>query len=100
MKLNLASELKDLAGLTIPDGDSGKKVTIKAIILNALMGTYEDEKSLSGEDKLKRYTLGQEIQKAETIELTAEQISTIKSLVGKAYTTLVVGSSYQILEGN
>ena len=97
MKVDFSKAITDLEGKPVKEGDNA--VSLKIVTINALMAAFEDEKGLSGEDKLKRYTLGQTIQKAEgPVELTVEQVSMIKNLIGKAFGTLIVGSAYQLLE--
>lgn len=98
MKINFNQTLNNITGEVLKEGD--KEITLKPIIINALMGSYEDEKTLSGEDKLARYELATKINQTEEAEITVEEASQIKKLVGKAYSTLIVGQVYKILEGN
>ena len=102
MKRNLNVILKTLDGKALREAhESGERdVLLSRLAVNALLMTYEDERSLSGEDKVKRFKLAQQINDADgDVEVTAEQVSLLKSLIAKAYTPLVVGQSYEILEG-
>jgi len=88
-----------LTGDALKD-ETGKDITFKVVALNALLGQYDDERSLSGEEKLKRYRLAGRISKAEgAIELTIEEAALLKQLVGKAYGSLLYGLVHDFLEG-
>lgn len=76
-----------------------KPFQLKTVAINALMSTFEDEKNLSGEDKLSRYVLSCKIRSGGECDLTVDEISIIKKLIGKAYGTLIVGQTWPMLEG-
>lgn len=107
MKRNFNVVLKTLKGEPLKEQYVGpdeklleRELSLSGIATNALLANYEDEKNLSGEDKVKRFKLAQLINDADgDVEVTAEQVSLLKSLIAKAYTSLVVGRSYEILEG-
>jgi hypothetical protein len=75
---------------------------LKDALLTALDGVYEDEKGLTGEKKLERHLLAERIYKAykakEEVSLKSEEIILLKTLVGKAYSVLIVGRVYELLE--
>jgi len=99
MKVNFNRSIKDLAGEDLTENKV--LVTLKVVATNALMATFEDEKGLSGAEKLTRYVLGQKIHAAgadEEVEVTAEEVTLLKLLIGKAFGPLIVGSAYQLLE--
>jgi hypothetical protein len=96
MKIDLTQELKDFDGKVIPSA-SGKPATVKGVVIDALIATYQDEANLGGEEKLKRWELASKINKGD-FDLTAEDIVLAKKLVGKAYGPLVVGQVWNILE--
>ena len=102
MKRNLNVILKTLDGKPLREAhESGERdVLLSHLAVNALLVNYPDEQSLSGEDKVKRFKLAQQINDADgDVEVTAEQVSLLKSLIAKGYTPLVVGQAYEILEG-
>lgn len=107
MKRNLNVVLKTLKGEPLKEQYVGpddkpleRTVTLSGIATNALLANYEDERNLSGDDKVKRFKLAQQINDADgEVEVTAEQVSLLKSLIAKGYTPLVVGQAYEILEG-
>jgi hypothetical protein len=72
--------------------------TLKSIVVDALQATFPDEQ-LSGEEKAKRWLLATRIYAhPQDIDLTAEEISTLKKVVGKGYGPLIVGQAYQMLD--
>jgi hypothetical protein len=106
MKIDFAQELKQLDGQILkavpgPDNKGGQEaVTLKTVCTNALMATYEDERNLSGEEKLKRFDLASAIYAAtEPLELVSEMVVLIKKLLAKAYGPLIVGQAWKMLEG-
>lgn len=102
MKRNFNVVLKTLKGEPLKEQyeDTVRDVTLASIATNALLANYEDEKNLSGDDKVKRFKLAQQINDADgEVEVTAEQISLLKMLIAKGYSPLVVGQAYDILEG-
>ena len=107
MKRNFNTTLKTLDGKPIKeqyvdaDGKTADRdVTLSTVAVNALLAGYEDERNLAGDDKVKRFKLAQLINDADgEVEVTAEQVSLLKTLIAKGYTPLVVGQAYEILEG-
>lgn len=110
-KLNVA--LKNLDGTNITEAtvqqlEVGKAVVQSLTVMtasiacgNALTQLFEDERSLSGVEKHKRGKLAQRVFDAEgEIDLSAEEITTIKTCVGKHFNPLVVAQIYDILESD
>lgn len=106
MKISLNQKIKDLDGEAIETQIiKGKKVkteilTLGSAITQALTNNYKDDQELSGNEKVKRFTLAQKIyrKKETSVDLKVEEITLIKNLIGKSYGTLVVGQIWQILE--
>lgn len=97
MQRNFTAPIKNLDGKPLKEGD--REVTIGSIAVNALLTPYEDERNLSGDDKVKRFRLAQSIHDADgEIEVTVEQVALLKSLIAKAYSPLIVGQAWAILE--
>ena len=98
--INFDTEFKDMEGEVIKQ-PSGKNATLRGAAVDALLAQFQDEQNLSGEEKLKRWTLAKHIVKSKDApcEVTAEDISLIKKLIAKAYGALVVGQAWEILEG-
>lgn len=73
-------------------------VTLGMLAGNALTGTYQDEPGLSGADKVKRFQLAEKTISKLPVDLDAESISLIKTLIGKAYNPLFVGRAYNLID--
>lgn len=88
-------------GSPVMDGDKPVmlKLSVARVAKRVLLAGFDDEKGLSGEDKLARWTLAQRINKG-TKNYHAEDIALVKRLIAKAYTAAVVGPAYAILEGD
>jgi hypothetical protein len=52
MKIDFAAPIRNITGEPIVEG--GSPVTLGSIACNALLKPYDDEKNLSGADKVKR----------------------------------------------
>lgn len=97
MKINFDAALLDLKGEEMKDGETA--VTLKTVAVNALFAPFPDEREIDGNEKAKRFNLGLRIDAGGEIEVSAEEISLVKKLIGKAFPVLVVGRAYQLIEG-
>jgi hypothetical protein len=97
MQLNFNAILKDFDGNTLKE--NGNELSLKTVSVNALMFPYPDESNLSGDEKMNRYLLAQRLHAGGEIELRVEEVAKLKALIGKAYGPVIVGPSFQILEG-
>lgn len=95
MKLNLNKHIKDLDGKII------EKVTAKNLIRDALINLSEEDKNMSGDAKYTQFSLALRITEAGDgeVELSSEEITKIKALVGRMFYPLIVGRLFDILEG-
>ena len=94
MKINFNQPIKNITGEDIKD------LTLKSISVEALLATFPDEQSLSGEEKAKRYVLATRIYaNPEGLEWTVEEVAKVKGLIGKGYGPLIVGQAWDMLEG-
>lgn len=108
MKVDFTIEIENLEGMPIPitemnesgkEKKTGKNVTLKSVSVNALYSMLEDEKKLSGEDKVKRHIIAEKIYKSTgAIDIKAKEIVLLKELIGKIYSPLIVARSYELLE--
>jgi len=75
-----------------------KEVDLKMVCTTALLGSYGDER-IDGYEKSERGGLAQEIYNAiQEIDLSSEQITLLKMVIGKAFGPLVVSKAYEILD--
>lgn len=88
----------------------GIPVTMGDACIAALCVNYPDEQ-IDGKEKFDRFLLSQKINDAKGmltapttpsafVELTVEEVTLIKKLMGKAYAVGLVGACYQALEKN
>lgn len=78
----------------------GKLLTLGLASVIALQNNYEDEKNISADEKLNRFTLALSIhKKEEPIEIKVEDISKIKTLIHKQFGTLVYARTANLFEG-
>lgn len=98
MRRNFAQPILDINDNEIKD-QAGNVMTLTIAAINALLATYDDEKQLSGKEKADRMQLALKInKKPKEVDLTAEQLSLVKSLIAKAYGPLIVGRAWELLE--
>lgn len=90
--------LKDLEGNVLKDPD-GKQGTVFGVIIDALLTPQRGEESLPGEEKLKRWELARKIHGKFDVDLSLDELTLIKTLVGKAFGPVVVGQVWSLLEG-
>jgi hypothetical protein len=100
MKINMNAPLYTLGGkqLTLPAPEN-TPLTLREVCAAALQGAYEDERTLSGEEKAKRLRLILRLNKQTPCNMTTEEVVLVKACVAKAYGVLVVGQAWELLEG-
>lgn len=97
MKIDTQQMIHDLEGEVV-QLDNGIECTLGRVCCRALLGNYRGEEALPGEDKYARWELAGRISKGGEVELTVEEVAQVKMLIGKGFTTLVVGAAYHLLE--
>lgn len=95
MRVEFDQILCNLAG--IPLNSEGKPLTLKMVAINALLANYPDE-TISGGEKFARYALSRRIYKG-NYEFRAEEVTKLKTLIGKYFEAVVVGPAYTALDG-
>ena len=106
MIVDVTQLITDLDGKPMEDkrpdhkkGDDIPDLTLRATLTSCLMANFDDEKDLSGADKLKRFNLANKINKAETtFKFGGEDLVLIKKLVAKACAISVTGRVFNMLE--
>lgn len=97
MKLNFAQLLINLDGVPFADGDC--RVSLGDVCFKSLESAYTDEPTLSGAEKYARFELMARIKGAADLDVSSEDITKLKHLIGKCYSVPVVGAAYDALEG-
>lgn len=93
VKFNPKAVLKDHRNEPIDDG--GKSFTLATALTTALLASYPDEQSLSGEDKVKRFKLAMRVDDG---QLTIEEAALARELVAKCFGALIVGRVWEALD--
>jgi len=97
MRIDFSTVLLTVDGDRLVDG--GKPVTLKKIAVDALMAVTDDDKSITGEEKVSRYTLARKISANPDRSMKVEDVALIKKLIAKIYGPVVVGPAWAILDG-
>lgn len=100
MNRDFSQTLKVLGTDTPLKDGKDEDFTLAKCAIEALMAVFPDERELSGDDKVKRYKLASLIHKGGLVEITAEELSLLKRLIGKFYSPLIVGQAYAMLEAD
>lgn len=95
MKRRFDTVILNFDGKPVPDQD-GKSVTLGSICVTVLMTT--DLERADGKEKFERAEFARRIHKATVIDVTAEEISLLKRLLGIACPPVVVWPAYKLLE--
>lgn len=94
MKLKVDKILYQLDGLPIKD-ENGESVTLKKVICSALINSQSSD----GLEKFKRGKLASTIWEAESeVDLTVDDLSLIKKLVGEVFGALIVYQVWDYLD--
>ena len=100
MKIDFSTVLVDIEGKALDSSPEDKTpATVSKVAIEALLATFSDE-TIEGAEKLKRWELASKIKNAVSlVDITVEEITLVKKLIGKAFGPTVVGQVYQLLEG-
>jgi len=96
MKLRLEEKILDMDDVPIKDIKE-KEMILQDVLVNALMTPMEDDKSLSGDQKMALFVLAMEIKKGKE-DVSVEDVSLIKKRIGKLYSQLIVGRAFALIE--
>lgn len=98
MVIDVTQTLKTLNGQTMKDVDENQNAidaTLKLAIVNALLASTKKEES--GIEKVKKYELAKKVYSQDSVELSAEDITLIKSRIGEVFQTAIVGQCFEML---
>lgn len=99
MKIDFTRKFTNFNGEVLKDIQNDKELTLGYICVEALL-SLDKSTSLDGVEKLKRYDLALSIYKGEKETLKSEEISLLKDLIGKVYTTMIVGQAFKMLDSD
>lgn len=100
LAIDFKAEMTDIAGKVIP-AEAGKPepLILQRVCEDALIASYPDEQTLPPSEKNLRFWLAVKIHNGEQ-NLSADEITLLKKVIGKAYGPLVVGRAYGMLDPN
>ena len=92
MNVNFETSIKSLYGKPV-EGQDGEPIRLGSLCVNALMGVYEDEKDLSGEEKVRRSLLAESLIKGvrgdtvtyKKVNIDSEDVVLLKKLANKMF---------------
>lgn len=93
MKRNLDTPLVDFDGKAFGDG-----ATLKTVVFTVLSTPMEGDDKMSLDQKMKQYALLQSVHKGGVVDLTAEEITLIKSRGVKMLGIIALGRMCELLE--
>jgi hypothetical protein len=101
MQLNFSTVLSGFDGAPIKNG--AEEVTLGSAAVIALTAPRDDDARLAGVEKFKRGELARAAweswKNGTVVELTVEQVATIKEAIGLGWSTLVVWAAFRVIEG-
>lgn len=108
MKINVGTVLLDLEGHPLRDGElkdtAGRTLrperdfTLRKACTEALQAMNLTGDSPDGEERYRRFLLASKIQNMDSPDLSVEEVSKLKRLIGLAFGAIVVGRAYEILD--
>lgn len=98
MKIDFTKTINDLEDRPMKESES-TELTLKTVACNALTAVFSDEQNLSGLEKSKRGLLAIRIfSNPSNVDLDSEEVTLVKSVIGKGYSSLVVARAWEIME--
>ena len=100
MKFNLDEKIINVDGKPLQVSEEDDSEVTLGNVLSMACVNADPQKYATGEEKLRIYRILQKVANEDEreVELEAEEITTLKSLVGDSYGVVVVGPVYDILE--
>lgn len=75
-------------------------ITLKSLSFMAMRATLERDDQMKADDKLKMYALGHKISKGGIVEITVEELATLRERIGRTFDYITVGSAIAILDAD
>jgi len=99
MKRNFNHTFTQLDGQPFKQDD--EVFTLKDAALAALQATLDDDRHVSGTEKVRRYKLALAIHSGDPVELTAEDVALIKDRINKCYgSPVIVAQAWEALDAD
>jgi hypothetical protein len=94
----IAVDGKPIQEPTAPGKEAPPPLTLGDVAVVALDAALEEDRTASGEAKFLRDQIARKIYKKKSVILTVEEITTIKTRIGKAYPAGIVGAAWRLLD--
>ena len=96
MKVKINQEIKDALGAPIITGATSK-LFLKDVCISSILSPIQGDDEMS---KWKKYEIFKKLRDAKVeVELTAEEISTIKKAISHFQPPLIMGQAFEMIEG-
>jgi hypothetical protein len=100
MKINVDQAIRNLEGELFKESDGTTIMTLKKILVRALVLQHASDEKQTGDEKFTLYQLASKITNTEgELTVSPEEIVILKKRVGLMYATVMVGPVYEILNG-
>jgi hypothetical protein len=99
MKIDFNKKFTNFNGEILKDSQSQKELSLKDVCVEALM-VVDQKEEIDGEEKVKRYNLALDIYNGKKENLSSEEIVLLKELIGRYFSTIVVGQALKMLEND
>lgn len=96
MKIDFTRKFTNFDGKTLTDEATKQELSLGDVCISALLASDKSD-VLDGKEKIVRYNLASEIHKGKE-SLTAEEVVLLKDLIGKYFTTIIVGQALPLLD--
>jgi len=101
MKLDVTQALCNFDGEPLRNETAdGEPITLKQICINSLMANLDSDANMTGEEKMRAYSLGQRLHDGTVVDLVPEDLALLKERVGKCYGPVIVGPAFTMLNGD
>jgi hypothetical protein len=93
MKRDFSAPILKIDGTEYDD-----KANLATVSFMALTAQVPGDERMTGEQKLRQYKLAHLVHRGGVQEVSAEDVTLLKERIGKAFSVMVVGKAYELLE--
>ncbi len=97
MKIDLTQKIMRIDDKTFTNPETNVDYTLKDVVIEAVLAPKEKEDNKKKYEKYELYLKLKAVTKF--VELTTDEISEIKKLIGEVKSALVMGQAWDLLEG-
>lgn len=97
MTINMDQGLKSITGEDMKKPD-GSLISLKFVALEAILAEGPDSK-MTGEMRYKNWSLGKKLQRGGNVDLSIDEVKTIKDAIGRHWMAPVLGPAWDAIEG-